>query len=52
VSIKFFLKATGKMGVVVFVIICSKSSWSVGVCDKCISVDCVCVRERERELLA
>jgi len=31
------------MGVVMFVIIYSKSSWSVGVGDKCISVDFLCV---------
>ena len=45
VFVKFFSKATGKMGIVMFVIICSKNSWSVGVGDKSISVDflCVCV---------
>jgi hypothetical protein len=37
------------MGVVIFVIICSKNSWSVGVCDKCISVDFrVCVNMSHR----
>jgi len=40
------------MGVVIFLIICRKYSWSVGVGDKCISLAfvyvCVCVNVSHR----
>ena len=40
----YSLKATDKMGIVIYVITCNKNSWSLGVCYKCISVD-FCIKD-------